>query len=161
MNAVAALEPATISESGYTNAPLTTKTAGSTYETFYRDKETAIRAIIARGLGKRLTLPMGVRPPKVDAPAKYRGEDDLDLFVKWVELVCTWLQAMLLCGYDLGVDRFRLSMVKSNLEGYALEWYIQTVPQQRLTFTEVLCALHHRFVTSANAQRATRAFDAV
>ncbi|KAJ7255571.1 hypothetical protein C8J57DRAFT_1075364, partial [Mycena rebaudengoi] len=120
-----------------------------------------IRAIITRELGERLVLPQGVRPPKVDAPTKYRGEDDLDLFMKWVEMVCTWLQAMLLCGYDAGVDRFRVSMVKSNLDGYALEWFIQTVPKQGLTFTETLCALHRRFVTSSNAQRATRTFDAV
>ncbi|KAJ7477734.1 hypothetical protein B0H11DRAFT_2234408 [Mycena galericulata] len=73
----------------------------------------------------------------------------------------------MLCGYDPSVDKYRLSILKGHLEGAALEWFMQSVNSphfaqgRELTFTDALCALHQRFVTSANAQRATRAFEAV
>ncbi|KAF7371845.1 hypothetical protein MVEN_00041300 [Mycena venus] len=85
----------------------------------------------------------------------------------FVEMLCTWLRSQMLCRRDLSIDNFRLIMLKTHLTGQALEWFILTVnsshfvAQEDLTFTDAVCALHHRFVTSANAQRATRAFDAV
>ncbi|KAJ6524648.1 hypothetical protein DFH09DRAFT_1418473 [Mycena vulgaris] len=138
-------------------------------DTFHQDQERTIRRIAHREIGEVLHLPPHIKIPKTDAPPKFRGEDDLDIFMKFIELHCTWLRSQVLCGYDPGVDKYRLTMLKGHLDGAALEWYIQTVnsahytQQRELTFTDALCAcaLHRRFITSANAQRATSAFDAV
>ncbi|KAJ7868997.1 hypothetical protein B0H14DRAFT_3441019 [Mycena olivaceomarginata] len=141
--------------------------SGSHYETFHQDQEKIIRRIAHREIGEALNLPPHIRPVKMDQPAKYKGDDDLDVFMRFVELHCTWLRSQMLCGYDPSVDKYRLGILKSHLEGAALEWFIQSVnsphraAERDITFTEALCALHQRFVTSANAQRATRAFDAV
>ncbi|KAJ6573748.1 hypothetical protein DFH09DRAFT_1078725 [Mycena vulgaris] len=108
-----------------------------------------------------------IRAPKVDAPTKYAGADDVDIFMKFVEMLCTWLRLQLLGGYKPVVDTFRLTMLKLYLIGRALDWFIQSVnsahfaPSEHMSFTDALCALHRRFVTTANAQRATKAFDAV
>lgn len=73
----------------------------------------------------------------------------------------------MMCGPDPAVDAFRLTLMKSQLASNALEWFINTVnsmeygPTGITTFADAMCALHRRFVTSSNAQRATRAFDAV
>ncbi|KAF7371942.1 Transposon Tf2-12 polyprotein [Mycena venus] len=142
---------------------------GALYESFHDDKAQILRTIIEREIGVALQLPPHIRPPKVDAPSKYRGEDDTvtDVFMTFVEMLCTWLRAQMLCGHEPGVDEFRLTMLKTHLTGFALEWFIQNVNSSHfadrtlMTFTDAVCALHRRFVTSANAQRATRAFDAV
>ncbi|KAJ6521826.1 hypothetical protein DFH09DRAFT_1330935 [Mycena vulgaris] len=111
-------------------------------DTFHQDQERTIRRIAHREIGEVLQLPPHIKIPKTDAPLKFKGEDNLDIFMKFVELHC-------------------------HLDSAALEWYIQTVNsahyslQQELTFTDALCALHRRFITSANAQRATSAFDAL
>ncbi|KAJ7451194.1 hypothetical protein B0H11DRAFT_2289037 [Mycena galericulata] len=141
--------------------------AASHYETFHQDQEKVIRQIAHREIGEVLNLPPHIRAVKTDPPPKYRGDDDLDVFMKFVELHCTWLRSQMLCGYDPSVDKYRLSILKGHLEGAALEWFMQTInsphfqSERELSFTDALCALHQRFVTSANAQRATRAFDAV
>ncbi|KAJ7601893.1 hypothetical protein DFH06DRAFT_1153311 [Mycena polygramma] len=136
-------------------------------ETFTQEQEKLIRRIAHREIGEVLNLPPHIRSVNTDAPPKYKGEDDLDVFMKFVELECTWLRAQMLCGYDRSVDKYCTSILKSHLEGDALDWFILTIsnshfiPDHELTFTDMLCALHQRFITSANAQRATRAFDAV
>ncbi|KAJ7101994.1 hypothetical protein C8R44DRAFT_887778 [Mycena epipterygia] len=87
--------------------------------------------------------------------------------MKFVELHCSWLHSQTICGYGPVVDKLCLTLLKGHLGGAALEWYLETVnsahfePQEPMSFSDVLCALHHRFVTSANAQRATQVFDAV
>ncbi|KAJ6482239.1 hypothetical protein DFH09DRAFT_1107375 [Mycena vulgaris] len=130
---------------------------GSQHDSFHKDKESIIRKIVARE----------IRAPKVDAPTKYAGADDVDIFMKFVEMLCTWLRSQLLGGYEPVVDTFQLTMLKLYLIGPALDWFIQSVnsahfaPSERMSFADALCALHRRFVTTANAQRATKAFDAV
>ncbi|KAJ6552963.1 hypothetical protein B0H19DRAFT_1072454 [Mycena capillaripes] len=142
-------------------------TIGGSFKSFHLDQEEAIKRIAHREISEPLNLSPHIKIPKTDAPPKYCGEDNLDLFMKFVELHFTWLRSQALCGYDLSIDRYRTTMLKGHLDGAALEWFIQMVnssdyaPQVTLTFTETLCALHRRFVTSANAQRATKAFDAV
>ncbi|KAJ7608286.1 hypothetical protein DFH06DRAFT_1346967 [Mycena polygramma] len=137
------------------------------FEVFHQDQERLVRRIAHREIGEALNLPPHIRSVKTDPPTKYKGEDDLDIFMKFVELHCTWLRSQMLCGYDTSVDKYRTSILKSHLEGPALEWFILTIsnphfaPERELTFTETLCALLQRFVTSANAQRATHAFDLV
>ncbi|KAJ6469785.1 hypothetical protein C8R47DRAFT_1077932 [Mycena vitilis] len=136
-------------------------------ETFHQDQEKLIRRIAHREIGEALNLPSYIRSVKVDAPPKYKGDDDLDIFMKFVELQCTWMRSQMICGYEPSVDKYRTSILKGNLEGQALDWFILNIsnphfePERELTFTETLCALHQRFITSSNAQRATRAFDAV
>ncbi|KAJ7688279.1 hypothetical protein B0H17DRAFT_1180624 [Mycena rosella] len=130
---------------------------GSHFESFHSDKESIIRKIVAREVGEPLSLPPHIKPPKVDAPAKYSGVDDLDAFMKFIEMICTWIRSQMLCGYEPAIDNFRLTMLKTHLSGDALDWFIET----RMTFTDALCAMHQRFVTTSNAERATVAFDAV
>ncbi|KAJ7042868.1 hypothetical protein C8F04DRAFT_1251688 [Mycena alexandri] len=161
---------ATTARSGGTSASSYAAVPGvpsASHEGFHRDKEVAIRAIIEREVGSALQLPPHIKSPKVDAPTKYRGEDDVDTFMKFVEMLCTWLRAQMLCGHEPSVDNFRLTMLKTHLADQALDWYIVSVNSSHfastgnMTFTDAVCALHRRFVTSSNAQRATRAFDAV
>ncbi|KAF7371894.1 Transposon Tf2-12 polyprotein [Mycena venus] len=141
--------------------------AGTLYESFHDNKAHVIRTIIEREVGVTLQLPPHIRSPKVDPPAKYRGEDDTDVFMTFIEMLCTWLRAQMLCGHEPGVDEYRLTMLKTQLTGFTLEWFIQNVNSSHfadrtvLTFTDAVCALHRWFVTSANAQRAARAFDSV
>ncbi|KAJ6453275.1 hypothetical protein C8R47DRAFT_1229074 [Mycena vitilis] len=137
---------------------------GSTFESFHHDQEIAIKRIAHREIGEPLNLPPHFKIPKTDPPPKYKGEDDLDVFMKFIELHCTWLRSQMLCGYDPAIDKYRITMLKSHLDGLALEWFIlllNETPRRDLSFTETLCALHQRFITTANAQRATHAFDAV
>ncbi|KAJ7602393.1 hypothetical protein DFH06DRAFT_1351327 [Mycena polygramma] len=119
---------------------------GSSFESFHQDQEQAIRRIAHREIGEPLNLPPHFKLPKTDSPPKYKGEDDLDIFMKFIELHCTWLHSQSLCGYDPAIDKYCITMLKSHLEGHALEDSMR---------------LHQRFITSANAQRATQAFDAV
>ncbi|KAJ6465195.1 hypothetical protein C8R47DRAFT_1079385 [Mycena vitilis] len=137
---------------------------GSTFESFHHDQEKAIRRIAHREIGEPLNLPPYIKIPKTDSPPKYAGEDNLDVFLKFVELHCTWLRSQALCGYEPAIDKYRITMLKSHLAGDALDWLMQLLNDEDhadLTYTEILCALHQRFITSANAQRATQAFDAV
>ncbi|KAJ7659580.1 hypothetical protein DFH06DRAFT_1130351 [Mycena polygramma] len=137
---------------------------GSTFESFHHDQEKAIRRIAHREIGEPLNLPPYIKIPKTDSPPKYAGEDNLDVFLKFVELHCTWLRSQALCGYEPAIDKYRITMLKSHLAGDALDWLMQLLNDDDhadLTYTEILCALHQRFITSANAQRATQAFDAV
>ncbi|KAF7372297.1 Retrovirus-related Pol polyprotein from transposon 412 [Mycena venus] len=137
--------------SAFSQARGTEVALGGHGEVFHHDQERLIRRIAHREIGEVLNLPPHIRSVKTDAPPKYKGDDDLDM----------------LCGYDPDVDKYRTSILKSHLEGPALEWFIQNIsnppsdPVRELTFTDTLCALHQRFITSANAQRATRAFDQV
>ncbi|KAJ7909553.1 hypothetical protein B0H13DRAFT_2330259 [Mycena leptocephala] len=118
--------------------------AGSHYETFHQDQEKVIRQIAHREIGEVLNLPPHIRPVKTDPPPKYKGDDDLDVFMRFVELHCTWLRSQMLCGYDPSVDKYRMGILKTHLEGAALEWFIQTVNSPRylmdkeLTFTDAV-----------------------
>ncbi|KAJ7182654.1 hypothetical protein C8R43DRAFT_869307, partial [Mycena crocata] len=140
---------------------------GSQYESFHWDKEVIIRKIVAREVGEVQDLPPHFKPPKVDAPTKYPGTDDSNVIMKFIEMLCTWMQSQMMCGYSPAIDKLRVSMLKSHLSNEALDWFIWKSNQPledgaiNLTFTEWLCLLHRRFITTANAQRATRAFEAV
>ncbi|KAJ6526119.1 hypothetical protein DFH09DRAFT_1371740 [Mycena vulgaris] len=142
-------------------------TEGSQYDSFHKDKEIIIRKIVAREVGETLLLPPNIKPPKVDPPAKYPGVNDLDVFMRFIEMLCTWLRSQMLCGYGTAVDDFRMTMLKMYLSGPALDWFIQSVnsahytESAKMSFADALCALHRRFVTTANAQRTTVAFDTV
>ncbi|KAJ7831259.1 hypothetical protein B0H13DRAFT_2371562 [Mycena leptocephala] len=155
--------------SAFTHATsgFTSRTIGDKQLTFFQEKEAIIRAVVGREVGEKLSLPTGIRLPKTDGPPRFAGADDLDDFMQWVELLCSWLRGYLICGHEEGVDAFRITMTKSYLSGAALEWFILNVNSSHYVaspsvgFADVLCGLLRRFITTANAQRATKAFDLV
>ncbi|KAJ7735405.1 hypothetical protein DFH07DRAFT_780023 [Mycena maculata] len=63
---------------------------------------------------------------------------------------------------------YHIVVLKTLIEGPALEWFVDYVESRpghvsetQYDFASILCALHHRFITAATAQQASRNFDAV
>ncbi|KAJ7471584.1 hypothetical protein B0H11DRAFT_1654513, partial [Mycena galericulata] len=112
-------------------------------------------------------LPPNVRTPKVSDPVKYRGQDDHDFFtVEFLEKLLAWMRSGNYGGEDL--DSYRVVLLQNYLEGEAHRWFVSETkafakenPGESPEFADVICAMHRRFVKSASAQRATRAFDTV
>jgi hypothetical protein len=135
------------------------ETAVTVFDEFTRDMAKVIRRIIDRNLGQTLTLPNHIRPPKVDPPGKYAGADNHGVFIQFLERVCTWMRSQLITGPE--TDAYRITLLSGQLEGYALEWITELMesyndgsnsePPFELTFTNVFCEMHRRFVTSADA----------
>ncbi|KAJ7625122.1 hypothetical protein DFH06DRAFT_1142425 [Mycena polygramma] len=133
---------------------------------FADDMSDIIRTTIEHRIGKRIELPPHVRPAKIDNRARYGGQDDHEVFMTTLEKFLGWMRT---CGYGgPELDTYRISLLSGVfLEGDALQWFTTEVDNPRypgrnqLDFTEIICALHRRYVKSASAQRATRAFEAV
>ncbi|KAJ7431957.1 hypothetical protein B0H11DRAFT_2209917 [Mycena galericulata] len=121
------------------------------FDEFSDEMSKLIRKIIYRHLDRVFSLPPGVRPPKLDSPGKYSGQDDHGVYIIFLEKLCIWLKSQLMIGF----------------ERHALEWYTELMENPSVeqsedqTFTAIMCAMHKRFVTSANAQKATRDFEAI
>jgi hypothetical protein len=73
------------------------------------------------------------------------------------------MRTMFYGGSD--ADEYRVSVLKNLLDGVALEWYINFVENDKtgesLNFISILCALHHRFITTATAHHALRDFELI
>ncbi|KAJ7620542.1 hypothetical protein DFH06DRAFT_1341671 [Mycena polygramma] len=156
--------------SGHTsNATTGDVPATTVFDEFTADMAKVIRRVIHRQLGKAITLPNHVRPPKVDPPGKYSGTDNHGMFIQFLERICTWLKSQLITGPE--TDSYRITLLAGQLEGYASEWLTELLedthddvgyePPFELTFANVFCEMHKRFVTSANAQQATVDFEKV
>ncbi|KAJ7159116.1 hypothetical protein C8R43DRAFT_1124749 [Mycena crocata] len=149
------------------NSVFTTQTVNAIQLPFYQEKELLIRSIVEREVGHKVSLPSGMQFPKTNAPPKYFGTDDLDLIMEWIELLCSFMAGYLICRYEDGVDTYRVNMVKNHSGGAALTWFIINVSKKQVAgrptigFADVLCTLFKCFITTINAQRATRAFDLV
>ncbi|KAJ7215176.1 hypothetical protein C8J57DRAFT_1538305 [Mycena rebaudengoi] len=133
------------------------------FEAFALEKEEEICNLVDLHLADVVVLPPGVRNPKLDNPPKYKGENDHAMFMAWVGKVCTWFQAGLLGGPAL--DSYRIVVLKTCLDTYALTWFNKEVSVNggsvTYEFASIICALHRHFVTSANAQQATKDYEAV
>ncbi|KAJ7637961.1 hypothetical protein DFH06DRAFT_1335609 [Mycena polygramma] len=135
-------------------------------EEFSQEAEALLRAIIYRQVGLELTnVPARVRAPKLDNPSKYSGANDHQEFITWLEELVTWMRASFMGGP--AADSYRITVLKTNLVGNALKWFIDYVETRtgisaiQYDFESVICAMHRRFVTAATAQKASRAFEAV
>ncbi|KAJ6517366.1 hypothetical protein C8R47DRAFT_1063055 [Mycena vitilis] len=133
---------------------------------FADDMSEIIRTTIDHRIGTRIELPPHVRPAKVDNRARYGGQDDHEVFMATLEKFLGWMRTSGYGGPEL--DTYRISLLSGVfLEGDTLQWFTTEVDNPRypgrnqLDFTEIICALHRRYVKSASAQRATRAFEAV
>jgi hypothetical protein len=62
---------------------------GESFESFHSDQEEVIKRIAHREIREPLNLPPHIKIPKTDSPPKYKGEDDLDLSMNFVELQWT------------------------------------------------------------------------
>ncbi|KAJ7503829.1 hypothetical protein B0H11DRAFT_2222444 [Mycena galericulata] len=134
-------------------------------EEFTSEMEEVIRQTIDRRVGMKIELPPGVRPPKVDNPTRFRGQDSHDYFMTFLEKLLGWMRAGCFCGPEL--DDYRIVLLQGVLDDDAHRWFVTEVDNPRLAgycnldFADVVCALYRRYVKSATAQRATREFDAV
>ncbi|KAJ7220380.1 hypothetical protein C8J57DRAFT_1254214 [Mycena rebaudengoi] len=135
------------------------------FDEYNSDMAQVIRSIIDRHVGKTLALPPGVRPAKVDSPSKYAGTDDHNTFIRFLEKICNWLRSQLITGPD--VDYYRVTLLAEQLEGHAADWLSDLrknhmeATGEKPPFADVMCDMHRRFVTSANAQKATLDFESV
>ncbi|KAJ6555110.1 hypothetical protein DFH09DRAFT_1318303 [Mycena vulgaris] len=66
------------------------------------------------------SLPNHIRPPKIDPPVKYAGKDDHEIYIRFLERICNWFKSQLMTGDKS--DSYRVTLLSSQLEGYALEW---------------------------------------
>ncbi|KAJ7281694.1 hypothetical protein C8J57DRAFT_1056801, partial [Mycena rebaudengoi] len=127
--------------------------------------EVLIRTTIDHRVGHRIDLPPGVRAPKVDNPIRFRGADDHDAFMVFLERLLAWMKANNCGGADL--DYYRVTLLQNYLDEEALKWFVREVDNPRKTgglaveFADVVCMLHRRYVKSSTAQRATREFERV
>ncbi|KAJ7654146.1 hypothetical protein DFH06DRAFT_1133694 [Mycena polygramma] len=135
-------------------------------EEFNLEAENLLRMIIYRQVGLELTnVPARIRTPKLDNPSKYSGANDHQEFVTWLEELVTWMRASFMGGP--GADSYRITVLKTNLLGNALKWFIDYVEARNGTsaikydFESIICAMHRRFVTAATAQKASREFEAI
>ncbi|KAJ7739713.1 hypothetical protein DFH07DRAFT_965698 [Mycena maculata] len=136
------------------------------FEEFSQEADREIRAIIDRELSEDADVPMRIKPPRLEAPGKFKGQNDHIVFMLWLEVVCTWMQAQFYGGPSAA--QYRIVLLKTLIEGPALEWFVDYVESRpgriseiKYDFASILCALHRRFVTAATAQKASRDFDAV
>ncbi|KAJ7716252.1 hypothetical protein DFH07DRAFT_785434 [Mycena maculata] len=156
-----------VSQSGYTTATGNDQGTGlDVFEEFSQEADREIRAVVDRELGEETEVPPRIRPPKMEAPGKFKGQNDHLVFMLWLEAICTWMRAQFFGGPS--VSRYRVVLLKTLIEGPMLEWfidYVETRPGRvseiKHDFASILCALHRRFMTAATAQQASRDFDAV
>ncbi|KAJ6474580.1 hypothetical protein C8R47DRAFT_1076194 [Mycena vitilis] len=133
---------------------------------FADDMSEVIRTTIEHRIGERIELPPHVRPAKIDNRSRYSGQDDHETFMTSLEKFLAWMRT---CGYGgPELDTYRISLLSGVfLEGDALQWFTTEIDNPRfpgrnqLDFIGIICALHHRYVKSASAQHASRAFEAV
>ncbi|KAJ7163031.1 hypothetical protein C8R46DRAFT_811291, partial [Mycena filopes] len=123
-----------------------------------------IAAVVDKHLGEEMILPPRIKSPRLENPPKFSGTDDHQAFMKWIEQLVAWMRTMFYGGSDPDTDRYRVSVLKNLLGGSALDWYIESIENgsidsyPNLDFVGVLCALHRRFISTATAQHALRAF---
>ncbi|KAJ7272186.1 hypothetical protein C8J57DRAFT_1507036 [Mycena rebaudengoi] len=115
------------------------------------------RAHVAFAGGHRVDLSQGMRAPKVDNPLRYRGADDHDAFMMFLERILGWMKANNCGGADL--DAYRITLLQNYLDEDALRWFVHEVDNPRknggrdLEFADVVCLLHRRYVKSSTAQQ--------
>ncbi|KAL1944124.1 hypothetical protein VTO73DRAFT_3309 [Trametes versicolor] len=111
----------------------------------------------------RPKLPDGVKPPKVDAPDKYKGQNDHKSFYTWLDAYLNWLRAHNMGGEETDEDRVRYTPMF--LAGDAAEWFAHKVDHPEVdyhpTFEEAMCAMHRRFVHATSAAQATHDYENV
>ncbi|KAJ7222699.1 hypothetical protein C8J57DRAFT_1536260 [Mycena rebaudengoi] len=122
---------------------------------FAAEMENVIRTTIEHRVGHRVDLPPGVHTPKVGDPLWYRGADDHDAFMMFLERLLGWMKANNCGGADL--DTYRITLLQNYLDEEALKWFVHKVDNPRKNggispeFADV----------SSTAQRATRTFEDV
>ena len=98
-----------------------------------------------------------VKGLKPALPEKYNGEDNLEVFDRWLMGLMRYFRLLRICGDEL--DEERVVILGDALTGTAASWYSQEVEAtNRLvaewTFEELVCALYKRFMTEVTAQKA-------
>ncbi|KAJ7068950.1 hypothetical protein B0H15DRAFT_807348 [Mycena belliarum] len=155
--------PGNVSHTGYLTSNDNANDPSDVFEEFRNETDDNIRRIVDRQLGEELVLPVRVKPPKLDTPRKFTGVDDHMEFIRWLERTVSWMRTMFYGGPD--IDEYRVTVLKSLLEGVALDWYIDFVENEdsdvHQGFVDILCSLHRRFITTATAHHALRDFDAI
>jgi len=94
---------------------------------------------------------------------KYRGEDDLEAFMKWLQAFLTFLDIHQLVGRDN--DYNRILTIGAALEGRALGWYQLTLrgptSGASLSFMETVIRISDEFLTPAAATKAQQTLEKV
>ncbi|KAJ7197078.1 hypothetical protein C8J57DRAFT_1546277 [Mycena rebaudengoi] len=121
---------------------------------FAAEMENVIRTTIEYRIGHRVDLPPGVCTPKVDNPLRYRGADDHDAFMMFLEQLLGWMKANNCGGADL--DAYRITLLQNYLDEEALKWFVHEVDNPRKNGGDVLKFAD--VVTVGNAQFNNRAY---
>ncbi|KAJ7220408.1 hypothetical protein C8J57DRAFT_1536889 [Mycena rebaudengoi] len=96
---------------------------------FAAEMENVIRETIEYCVGRRVDLPQGVHAPKVDNPLRYRGADDHDAFMMFLERLLGWMKANNCGGADL--NEYRITLLQNYLDEEALKWFVHEVDNPR------------------------------
>jgi hypothetical protein len=93
----------------------------------------------------------------------YNGEDDLEIFMKWLQSYLTFLDIHRLVGRDS--DYERILTLRATLAGPACDWYeveiLKEDGRHRTSFEEMMLNLSDEFLTPASATKAQSSFDRV
>jgi hypothetical protein len=93
----------------------------------------------------------------------YGGDDDLEVFMKWLQGFLTFIDIHQLVGFDN--DYNRILTIGSALEGRALSWYDLTMrgplSGPRLSFLDTVIYLSDEFLTPAAATKAQQSWEKV
>ncbi|KII83591.1 hypothetical protein PLICRDRAFT_32804 [Plicaturopsis crispa FD-325 SS-3] len=122
-----------------------------------------IRTMIDQQVGQAgPPLPVGAKHPRIKEPVAYDGSDSHDMFINWLVGFLTWLRSHNVRGPES--DEYRCMYMASYLSDEAKEWYNREVnnpllPDRPTRFSDIVCAMHIRFVHSATARKATEDYE--
>jgi hypothetical protein len=105
--------------------------------------------LVSQHVGRRVTVSSRVKPPKVPEPKAYAGEEDVEVFERWLTSLLRWFRINRYGGPDLDEDRVVCTAMF--LEGTALTWYNDNVDGgghqlDRWSFETVVTGLYDRFL---------------
>jgi len=99
---------------------------------------------------------------KISQPKAYKGQDNIDIFDKWVNQILRWFRIYKVTGPIRDGDR--VMYAGACLEDLAGQWFDQEVESldhtiRHWTFEDLVCALFVRFIHEASAQNAAEKYD--
>jgi len=105
-----------------------------------------------------------MKNPKVSAPDKYSGEDDIETFNTWITCLLRWYQVHNITRATK--DSVRVDLCRTTLKGATSKWYLDEVevwnrPNRHWFFEDLICAMYKRFIHEVTAQNASMKFDHV
>jgi hypothetical protein len=134
-------------------APRTTKYLKAIHNKFHR--------IIDDYLGERVDNTNSVKTPKVPDPKTYQGEEDAEIFDRWLIGLLRWFRVNQYCGMEL--DKECIVCTALYLEDAAITWYddnVDGIDHQKEVWSSkmVITGLYDQFVHNGAVSTAADKF---